>query len=113
MILDLCLHCWQGLQERRGHLTVALEFSHVPKKISTAIAGGHCVRLSVSDDSPGLDRAALEKVFDPFHTRRATAKKIGLELFQAREVIRAHGGELVAASAPGQGLAFHAYLPAA
>ena len=113
VMLDLCLHCWQGLPERRGQLTVALEFSHVPNKISATVAGEHCVRLSVSDDSPGLDQAALEKIFDPFHTRRVTAKKMGLELFQAREVIRAHGGELVAESEPGHGLAFHIYLPVA
>lgn len=112
VLLDLCLHCWQNLHERRGQITIALEVTHVPKKVAAFLPGENCLRLTVRDDSQGLDAHALEKIFDPFHTRRASAKKIGLELFLAREIIRDHHGELIAESESGHGLAFHAYLPA-
>lgn len=112
ILLDLCLHCWQNLHERRGQITIALELVHVPKKVAAFLPGENCLRLTVRDDSNGLDAQALEKIFDPFHTRRSSAKKIGLELFLAREIIRAHHGELIAESELGHGLAFHAYLPA-
>jgi signal transduction histidine kinase len=111
VVLDLCLHCWQHLHERRGQITLAVEFVHVPGKVSHIISGEHCVRLTVRDDGPGLDAAALGKIFDPFHTRRANAKKVGIELFHAREVIHDHHGEILAESEPGHGLAFHIYLP--
>lgn len=113
VLLDLCLHCWQNLHERRGQITLALEFTHVPRKVTAIIPGEHCLRLTVRDDGSGLDGAALAKIFEPFHTRRATAKKVGVELFHAREIIHDHHGEILAESEPGHGLAFHIYLPVA
>ena len=111
VLMDLCLHCWHGLHDRRGQITLTLEPGPAPKSVSPALAGEPCVRLTVRDSSPGLEKNAREKIFDPFHARAATAKKIGLELFMARETIHAHLGEIVAESEPGHGLAFHIYLP--
>lgn len=111
VLLDLCVHCWHGLQDRRGQITLALEPSAVPPPISHTLIGEQCIRLTVRDSSAGMEKNALEKIFEPFQARKATAKKIGLELFSARETIRAHHGELVAESEPGHGLAFHIYLP--
>jgi nitrogen-specific signal transduction histidine kinase len=98
LLLDLSLHCWHNLHERRGEITLALDFTHVPKKVSHLIAGENCVRLTVRDNSHGLDKHGLEKIFDPFHTR---------------EVVHAHHGEILAESESGHGLAFHIYLPVA
>jgi signal transduction histidine kinase len=113
VVLDLCLHCWQHLHERRGEITLALELTHVPKNVSHAISGENCVRLTVRDNGHGLEKNALENIFDPFNSRRSSARKIGVELFTAREVIHAHLGEILAESEPGHGLAFHIYLPIA
>lgn len=107
VILDLCLHCWQGLTDRRGHLQLTLDTIAAP----VGFSGREAVQLVISDDSDGLDANALKRVFEPFHTRKATAKKIGLELFSAREVIHAHHGRITANSAPGQGLTFIIHLP--
>jgi len=111
VILDLCLHCWQGLHERRGQITLTLAGGPVPAKLSPALPPGDYLHLTIQDDSHGLEPHALKRIFDPFHTRRST-KKIGLELFLARETIHAHQGDLVAESLPGHGLAFHLLLPA-
>jgi signal transduction histidine kinase len=111
VILDLCLHCWQGLHERRGLVTLTLASGPLPTKLSPPLPPGDYIHLTIHDDSNGLEPSALKKIFDPFHTRRST-KKIGLELFLARETIHAHQGELIAQSQPGHGLAFHLLLPA-
>jgi two-component system cell cycle sensor histidine kinase/response regulator CckA len=111
VILDLCLHCWQGLPERRGLVTLTLADGPLPAKLAPTLPPGNYVHLTIQDDSHGLEPHALTKIFDPFHTRRST-KKIGLELFLARETIHAHQGQLVAQSQPGHGLAFHLLLPA-
>ena len=113
VVQDLCLHCWQHLPERRGEITIALELTHVPQKAAHLVAGENCVRLTVRDNGNGLEKNALDKIFDPFQTRRSNAKKIGIELFTARETIHAHHGEILAESEPGHGLAFHIYLPVA
>ncbi|HEX7652283.1 MAG TPA: ATP-binding protein, partial [Verrucomicrobiae bacterium] len=112
LVMDLCLHCWQNLHERRGTIQILLQNHRLAEPIGL-LAAGEVVRLTVQDDSPGLDAAALRKVFHPFQTRKASSKKIGLELFMAKETALAHRGDLIAVSQPGQGLAFHLYLPVA
>lgn len=62
--------------------------------------------LDVANTGPGIPPAEQEKVFERFHrVRRAgesSADGIGLGLSLAREIVRAHGGELsLAESRPG------------
>jgi signal transduction histidine kinase len=105
------MHCWQNLHERRGQITVTLDNLPADKK-AAQLPPGDFVHLTVQDDSFGLETQALKKLFDPFHSRK-NSKKIGLELFIAREIIHGHHGEILASSEPGHGLTFHIFLPAA
>ncbi len=111
-LLDLCVHCWQGSHERHGHAQLTLEVGAPPKELSATLPE-KIVHLAIHDHSHVLNHSALDKLFAPFHTCRVTGRKIGLELFLARETIHAHHGEIVTESEPGQGLTFHLYLPAA
>ena len=54
------------------------------------------VRIDVSDDGPGLSDAVAGRLFEPFNTAQVAGRPagIGLGLSLAREVARAHGGEL-------------------
>jgi signal transduction histidine kinase len=110
VLIDLCVFCWQGLLDRRGAITIALAGQPVIDPSSPALAPGHYACLTIHDDSVGLEEAALKKVFNPFHTRK-TSKKIGMELFSARETVLAHQGDLTVQSPPGQGLTFQILLP--
>ena len=111
ILIELCLQSWHGLPERTGEITISLATISVEKNLGLLAPGQH-VRLTVSDNSPGLDKNSLEKIFDPFHLRRSNGKKIGLELFLIRETMHIHHGEIIAESEPGHGLAFHLYFPA-
>ena len=61
------------------------------------------VRIEVSDDGPGLNEAVKSRIFEPFNAAQVADRPagIGLGLSLAREVARAHGGELELA--PGDG----------
>ncbi|MET0554341.1 MAG: sensor histidine kinase, partial [Vicinamibacteria bacterium] len=61
-------------------------------------------RLSVADDGPGLDAAALDRALDPFHTTKPHGTGLGLLI--ARRVAELHGGALEAESRPGAGARF-------
>jgi signal transduction histidine kinase len=82
-------------------------------RISAAPRDG-MVQISVVDNGPGISPQDLPHVFDRFwrgSTPRAEGSGLGLAI--ARELVRAHGGEIWAESEPGQGAAFHFTLPQA
>jgi PAS domain S-box-containing protein len=115
-IFDLCLHAWQGLADRRGRIEITLENcgpGHPPTGSMIRLQPGPHVRLTLQDNSPGLEKSAREHIFHPFRNRRAGGTKMGLELFLVRETVQAHQGEICLESELGRGLTFHIYLPAA
>ena len=73
------------------------------------------VRISISDEGPGVPSEIRDKVFDAFVTRSvpATGKAlgIGIGLALAREVARAHGGDIELRDRPKRGSTFVLWLP--
>lgn len=65
-------------------------------------------RLVVRDDGPGIPADALDQIFEPFHTDKASGTGLGLAVVE--EVVRQHGGALRVASRPGE-TRFEIYLP--
>lgn len=76
-------------------------------------AGGRA-RIAVIDEGPGIEPAALAKIFDKFERLgRGEDGGSGLGLYISRRLARAMGGDLVVASKPGEGTRFTLDLPAA
>ncbi len=72
-------------------------------------AGEAVVR--VSDDGPGIDPGARERLFEPFFTTKAVGQGTGLGLYISYEIVRNHGGEIRVESEPGAGATFELRLP--
>ncbi len=60
--------------------------------------------ISVTDNGPGIEPEALEKIFIPFFTTRKSGSGIGLSL--SRQIMRQHQGTLTVRSRPGAGAEF-------
>ena len=70
------------------------------------------VVLTVRDTGPGLSPEFVrDGLFKPFSTTKD--KGLGLGLYQSRNIIRSHRGEIRAESKPGEGTEFVVSLPAA
>jgi signal transduction histidine kinase/AmiR/NasT family two-component response regulator len=86
----------------RGEVTVLLDTRPVGEQIQLSI--------TVSDTGPGIPEAALPRLFTPFDQLNAAVVRqhggSGLGLAISRELARLMGGDLTAASAPGQGASF-------
>jgi len=84
--------------------------SHV--EIALRDEDGHAV-VSVRDQGQGMDAEALRNAFVPFwRGRDSAAGGTGLGLHLVRELVRAHGGTVAAASGgPGRGSEFTVRLP--
>lgn len=73
------------------------------------------VTIRIADNGPGLALDQLERVFEPFHRLETSRSRetggTGLGLPIARNILRAHGGEITLANRPEGGLVATATLP--
>jgi signal transduction histidine kinase len=60
--------------------------------------------ISVSDNGPGIEPEAMDKIFVPFFTTKKEGSGIGLSL--SRQIMRQHGGSLSVFSDPGRETTF-------
>jgi signal transduction histidine kinase len=80
-------------------------------QIMTRLREGRiCIELS--DSGPGISDLDLDRIFDPFYTRK---KKMGLGvgLTICHGIIEDHGGSIAVQNRPGAGVMFTIYLPVA
>jgi len=70
------------------------------------------IRIEVTDAGPGLPAKAQENLFQPF-TSSTRREGTGLGLTTARELARAHGGDIVLVRTGPQGTVFAVMLPEA
>ena len=70
--------------------------------------------VDVSDSGCGMTPEVMERVFEPFFTRRREGQGTGLGLSISYRIIADHGGTIEAQSAgPGRGARFRVRLPLA
>ncbi|MBB71182.1 MAG: two-component sensor histidine kinase [Legionellales bacterium] len=78
-------------------------------------AEGDEVHILFDDNGPGIANAQLDKVFMPFyrgeHSRSRETGGTGLGLATARDIIRAHGGDIRLSNRPSGGLRVTVVLP--
>lgn len=68
-------------------------------------------RLAVSDNGCGISAENMEKIVEPFFTTKPVGKGTGLGLSMVYGSVERHGGAMEVESRPGEGAAFHIYLP--
>lgn len=71
---------------------------------------GDRVRLSVSDDGPGIAAEHHESIFEPFFSTKAEGKGTGLGLSIVRNIITNHNGTIEVESDGSTGTTFHIEL---
>ncbi len=77
--------------------------------LSAAPSGARLVQVTVDDDGPGIAPERREGVFRPFASGADGGTGLGLTI--ARDIVRAHGGEIVLEDSPLGGLRARIMLP--
>ncbi|MBW8271021.1 HAMP domain-containing protein [Caldovatus sp. SYSU G05006] len=95
------------LDNARKHARrIAVTVGRVPR---AAGAGGAWAQVTVDDDGPGIPEEAREEAFRPFASFSAGGTGLGLAI--ARDIARAHGGDIVLERSPLGGLRARVRLP--
>jgi len=69
------------------------------------------IRISFTDDGPGIPKENLARIFDPFFTTREVGQGTGLGLTICHRIVAEHGGSMYAESEMGKGATFVVELP--
>lgn len=95
---NLCRNALEACVDVRPHIVV-----------EGALDGSGALRVSVSDNGPGLDPRVADRIFTPFFTTKARGTGLGLALVQ--KIIVTHNGRIDAANAGSGGARLTVTLP--
>jgi PAS domain S-box-containing protein len=93
----------------RNGIEAASETGEPTLTIRTDLTEGDEVRLSVTDNGPGIEDAGADHIFDPFYTTKAAGVGLGLSI--SRTIVEAHGGRIWAEPHNTGGSTFRFVLP--
>jgi C4-dicarboxylate-specific signal transduction histidine kinase/CheY-like chemotaxis protein len=104
VMLNLIINAQQALQDSPAPRRIRVTSRFVP-------AGG-AVRITVSDNGPGIPDHLRARVFDPYFTTKPTGFGTGVGLAVSFGIVEAHGGTLAVECPAEGGCTFTITLPA-
>ena len=75
------------------------------------LEAGDYVRITVTDNGPGIPEEVRERIFEPFYTTKAVGKGTGLGLSQVYGFLKQSGGAIHVVTGAGKGTRMEMYLP--
>ena len=107
-LLNLAANAADAMRAEGGTLTLRSGV-RVLRKPADPLAPGSYAVVTLRDTGPGIAPEVADRLFSPFVTTKPTGT--GLGLVSVRETLRAAGGDVVLASAPGHGTEVRLFLP--
>ncbi len=114
IIMNLCTNAFHAMMGKGGVLTVSLD----KKKIdagqlngSIKIQKGTYIRLMITDTGHGMDKRTIERIFEPFFTKKEVGSGSGLGLSVVHGIVNSYNGTIMVESEPGEGSTFIIHLP--
>ncbi len=114
VIMNLCTNAYQSMVDTGGILSVALQEKKISQPVSIGVKTlfpGDYLEMSIKDTGHGMDKATLEKAFDPYFTTKEVGKGTGFGLTLVQAIVEEHEGLIHAESVPGKGSCFIIFLP--
>ncbi|MCB2180857.1 MAG: transporter substrate-binding domain-containing protein [Desulfobulbaceae bacterium] len=115
VIMNLCTNAYHAMEETGGTLTVSLKDVVIQKgDISSSeisMLQGEYIKITIQDTGSGINPKDIQKIFEPYFTTKELGKGTGMGLAVVHGIVRAHNGQIKIDSIPGEGTAFHVFLP--
>ena len=115
VLINLCTNSVHAMEGDKGVLRIYLKKETLqPKNIPAEInnASNTFIRLAVSDTGSGMDKATLDRIFEPYFTTNPNGQGTGLGLSLVHGIVKSCNGFIQIHSEPDHGTTFNVYLPA-
>jgi signal transduction histidine kinase/ActR/RegA family two-component response regulator len=112
-VMNLVSNAFESIAQR-GTVTVAIENVYVDTPIEgyETVEEGEYIQLTVADDGMGISAADLERIFEPFFTKKKMGcSGTGLGMAVVWGTVKDHNGYIDVHSQEGEGTAFTLYFP--
>ncbi len=114
VVMNLATNAYQAMREKGGVLTIDVAKEKISMDDSDSYLNLHpgtYIKLTVSDTGHGIDKAVMEKIFDPYFTTKPVGQGTGMGLSTIHGIVKSHGGDIKVYSEPGKGTVFYVYFP--
>ena len=111
-VMNLVSNAWEAVKGP-GNVSISTENRYVdrPLRRYDDVKMGEYVVFGVADDGPGISPGDLERIFEPFYTKKVMGRSgTGLGLAVVWNVVQDHGGYIDIESSDG-GTTFELYFP--
>jgi len=114
IIMNLCTNAYHSMMKEGGMLRVKLDKVEIDGKQmigSVKLQKGTYVRLTISDTGHGMDQRTMERIFEPFFTKKEVGSGSGLGLSVVHGIVSNYNGAIEVESELDKGSIFIIHLP--
>ena len=113
VFLNLIINAVQAMPDG-GKLKISVSEADLNKeeidgRLTELFPGGRAVSVRFEDTGKGIDQEYMDRIFDPFFTKKSKGTGLGLAISQ--RIVQEHGGEIAVKSEVNKGSVFTIYLP--
>ncbi|MCC6694087.1 MAG: response regulator [Candidatus Hydrogenedentes bacterium] len=116
IVMNLCTNAYHSMQGTDGRLNVRITQTEIDKEYLQGhpnLLPGTYIRLEVSDTGHGMDKATMQRIFEPYFTTKGVGKGTGLGLSTVHGIVKSLNGTINVYSEVGVGSTFAILLPVA
>lgn len=106
VVLNLCTNAREAINQHDGDVKVSLAVRRDPDDPEQ-----QWVVLTVADNGMGMDTETLDRIFEPFFSRKKSTQRVGMGLAVVHGIVSAMHGKIHVQSEPRQGSVFEVWLP--
>jgi signal transduction histidine kinase/CheY-like chemotaxis protein len=115
VLMNLVANGVDAIEDKQGVIEISTGLSDVNEQrlrnsfFTDDLDKGAYLYLRVKDTGSGMDPLQVDKIFDPFYSKKQTRKGLGLSSLSG--IVRQHKGFIEVKSSRGRGSEFTAYFP--
>jgi two-component system cell cycle sensor histidine kinase/response regulator CckA len=114
ILVNLCINARDAI---KGIGTITIETSRTNVTVTESlhshpsIIPGDYIKLTITDNGPGINSQDIPHIFEPFFTTKEVGKGTGMGLSTVYGIIKQNGSYIDFQTEEGKGTSFRAYIP--